>query len=85
MIEIVEKYTGLDVNGDGLDGNSKIPAIDESQEEIHLVISTLEGGHNVSLPLSLSPIANTPPHIQKHIICNMYIIYYMIYMYTYRW
>ncbi len=44
-MEIVEKYTGLDINGDGLDGNNKIRAIDESEEDVQLVITTIDGGH----------------------------------------
>ena len=46
MVDIVEKFTGLDINGDGLDRNSKIRAIDESEEEIQIVIATVEGGQN---------------------------------------
>ena len=41
---MIQHYTGLDVNDDGLKG--KIPDIDETCEEVHLIISIIEGGHN---------------------------------------
>ena len=44
VIAMIENYTGLYVNDDGLKG--KIPDIDETCEEVHLIISTIEGGHN---------------------------------------
>jgi len=44
VIGIIEKYTGLDVNDDGV--NETIPEIDEKCEEVRLIITTVEGGHN---------------------------------------
>jgi hypothetical protein len=41
---MIEKYTGLDVNDDGV--KETIPEIDETCEEVHLIITTVEGGHN---------------------------------------
>ena len=42
---MIEYCTGLDVNDDGL--IERIPDIDETCEEVHLIISTIQGGHNV--------------------------------------
>ncbi len=44
IIGMIEKYTGLDVNDDGV--KETIPEIDETCEEVHLIITTVEGGHN---------------------------------------
>jgi voltage-gated sodium channel len=46
-INLVEGITGLDLDGDGVGRQeNKIPTIDTNSQEIHIVIRTVEGGHN---------------------------------------
>ena len=46
-IDLVEGITGTDLDGDGVGRQeNKIPTIDTNSQEIHIVIRTLEGGHN---------------------------------------
>jgi hypothetical protein len=52
IIKMLEHYTGLDFDGDGQ--NSSIPAIDHS-EEVQLIITTIEGGHNAGKSYVYTP------------------------------
>jgi voltage-gated sodium channel len=46
-INFVEAITGIDLDGDGVGRQkNKIPTIDTNSQEIHIVIRTVEGGHN---------------------------------------
>jgi hypothetical protein len=46
-INLVEGITGIDLDGDGVGRKeNKIPTIDTNSQEMHIVILTVEGGHN---------------------------------------
>ena len=46
-INLVEGITGIDLDGDGVGRQeNKIPTIDMNSQDIHIVIRTVEGGHN---------------------------------------
>jgi len=46
LLNVMERYTGIDFDGDGQLENIMLPCIDPEKTEVHLIILTVEGGHN---------------------------------------
>ena len=46
LFNVMERYTGIDFDGDGQSENILIPRFDPENTEVHLIILTVEGGHN---------------------------------------
>ena len=46
LVSGFEAYTGIDVDGDGQSDNILVPPYDAGETEVHLVVSTVEKGHN---------------------------------------
>jgi len=46
LIEFLEQWTGMDMDGNGTAGGVILPDFDPEVTEVHLIILTVDGGHN---------------------------------------